>query len=271
MRRRRAARDSRSRGGIGFPRDDVAGHRRPDIALQHDAFNPIPGGRVPFYPVRKRGSCSTCRWCRRRRSTRRVGAAPAARRDEAWHAEKMRKQGSGVPARAGSSRPSWSPRPACRTPTPSASWSFSAEQTVQAITAQRAGVDVDDAGAVMGASPPQMRGAVLGRLKAEFSLVAMKAGCLRAFEALQGGAGAAVPPSPAAVPPGRGRGAGSLRLRRRPRPQWCRRWRSRRALGRMRACWAVRVRRLPPWLFRGLGCVLSPSGFSRAYLVWLGF
>jgi hypothetical protein len=54
-------------------------------------------------------------------------------------------------------------------------------------------VDVDGAGAVMGASPPQMRGAVLGRLKAEFSLVAMKAGCLRAFEALRGGGGAAVP------------------------------------------------------------------------------
>jgi hypothetical protein len=65
-------------------------------------------------------------------------------------------------------------------------------------------VDVDGAGAVMGASPPQMRGAVLGRLKAEFSLVAMKAGCLRAFEALRGGGGAAVPPAPAAVPPGLG-------------------------------------------------------------------
>ena len=52
--------------------------------------------------------------------------------------------------------------------------------------AQRAGMDVDSAGAVMGASAPQMRGAVLGRLKAEFSLVAMKAGCLRAFEALRG-------------------------------------------------------------------------------------
>jgi len=31
------------------------------------------------------------------------------------------------------------------------------EQTVQAIKAQRAGVDVDDAGAVMGASPPQLK------------------------------------------------------------------------------------------------------------------
>jgi len=40
-------------------------------------------------------------------------------------------------------------------------------------------MDVDSAGAVMGASAPQMRGAVLGRLKAEFSLVAMKVGCQR--------------------------------------------------------------------------------------------
>jgi hypothetical protein len=54
------------------------------------------------------------------------------------------------------------------------------------LGAQRAGVDVDSSGAVMGTSAPQMRGAVLGRLKAEFSLVAMKAGCLRAFEALRG-------------------------------------------------------------------------------------
>ena len=73
-----------------------------------------------------------------------------------------------------------------------------AEQTLQAITDQRAGVNVDDAGAVMRARPPQMRGAVLGRLKAEFSPVAMKAGCMRAFVVLRGGAGAAVPPAPAA-------------------------------------------------------------------------
>jgi len=77
-----------------------------------------------------------------------------------------------------------------------------AEQTVQAISAQRAGVNVD-AGAVMGASLPQMRGAVLGRLKAEFSLVEMKAGCMRAFEALWGGAGAAVPPKPPPQKPNR--------------------------------------------------------------------
>jgi hypothetical protein len=53
----------------------------------------------------------------------------------------------------------------------------------QAIVAERAGVDIDGVGAVMGASPPQMRGTVLGRLKAEFSLVEMKAGCLRVFAA----------------------------------------------------------------------------------------
>jgi hypothetical protein len=67
------------------------------------------------------------------------------------------------------------------------------------LGAQRAGVDVDSSGAVMGTSAPQMRGAVLGRLKAEFSLVAMKAGCLRAFEALRGGGAAAVPPASAAA------------------------------------------------------------------------
>jgi hypothetical protein len=72
-------------------------------------------------------------------------------------------------------------------------------QMVQAIVAQRAGVDVDNAGAVIGAGTPQMRSAVLGRLKAELSLVAMKAGCLRAFEALRCGGGAAVPPASAAA------------------------------------------------------------------------
>ena len=45
-------------GNPGFPAEmDPAGgvHRRPDIALQHDAFNPIPGMRVPFYRVGRRG------------------------------------------------------------------------------------------------------------------------------------------------------------------------------------------------------------------------
>ena len=79
-----------------------------------------------------------------------------------------------------------------------------ATQMVQAIGAQRAGVDVDSAGAVMGANTPQMRGAALGRLKAELSLVAMKAGCLHAFEALRCGGGAAVPPASAAALPGVG-------------------------------------------------------------------
>ena len=50
---------------------------------------------------------------------------------------------------------------------------------------------------------------LLWRLKVELSLVAMKAGCLRAFEALQGGNGAAVPPAPAAVLPGVGAYAGA--------------------------------------------------------------
>jgi hypothetical protein len=73
------------------------------------------------------------------------------------------------------------------------------EQTVQAIKAQRAGADVDDTGAVMGASPPQLRGTVLARLKAKFSLIAMKAGCVHVFESLRVVDAAPVPPPPAAV------------------------------------------------------------------------
>ena len=51
----------------------------------------------------------------------------------------------------------------------------------------------------MGASPPQLRGAVLARLKAEFSLVAMKAGCKRAFASLPAEAVAFAPPLPLRV------------------------------------------------------------------------
>ena len=40
-------------------------------------------------------------------------------------------------------------------------------------------------------APPAFLEQVLGRLKAESSLVAMKVGCLRALEALRGGGGAA--------------------------------------------------------------------------------
>ena len=76
------------------------------------------------------------------------------------------------------------------------------------IQARRPGADGDDGGAGMGASPPQLRGAVLARLKAEFSLVAMKAGCKRAFASLPAEAvaplaglgGPAVLPPPVAVP-----------------------------------------------------------------------
>jgi len=51
----------------------------------------------------------------------------------------------------------------------------------------------------MGASPPQLRGAVLARLKAEFSLVAMKAGCMRAMESLPAVAVEFAPPPPPAA------------------------------------------------------------------------
>ena len=57
---------------------------------------------------------------------------------------------------------------------------------------------MDDGGAGMGASPPQLRGAVLARLKAEFSLVAMKAGCMRALASLPAEAVALAPPLPLA-------------------------------------------------------------------------
>ena len=45
-------------GNPGFPAEmDPAGgvHRRPDIALQHDAFSQIPGVWVPFYWVGRQG------------------------------------------------------------------------------------------------------------------------------------------------------------------------------------------------------------------------
>jgi len=94
----------------------------------------------------------------------------------------------------------------------------------------------------------QMRGAVLGHLKAGFSLVAMKAGCLRAFEALPGVGAALAPPSSVAfvapvvqavaVSAGGGSCAGVLGGER---------------------CGGSR-----PWFSRSLSCVLSPSGVLRA-------
>jgi len=180
-------------------------HKRPDVALQHDAFNPIPGVRVPFYRVGLRGLALDLSLVSSA-SVDANGSAPRSRPDalKHWHAEKMRKHGLWC------SRQLWAFAPLVVSGVPHADslrlLELLATQTVQAIVAQRAGMDVDGAGtvAVMGASTPQMRGAVLGRLKAEFSLVAMKAGCLRAFEALRCGGGAAVPPAPAAALPGVG-------------------------------------------------------------------
>jgi len=182
-------------------------HKRPDVALQHDAFNPIPGVRVPFYRVGLRGLALDLSLVSSA-SVDANGSAPRSRPDalKHWHAEKMRKHGLWC------SRQLWAfaPLVVSTSGVPHADslrlLELLATQTVQAIVAQRAGMDVDGAGtvAVMGASTPQMRGAVLGRLKAEFSLVAMKAGCLRAFEALRCGGGAAVPPAPAAALPGVG-------------------------------------------------------------------
>jgi hypothetical protein len=49
-----------------------------------------------------------------------------------------------------------------------------------------------------------------------------------------------------------------LRLRLRSRPRWCRRWRSRRAVGRMRVCWAVQGEEAPG------------HGFFACLSVWFG-
>lgn len=58
-----------------------------------------------------------------------------------------------------------------------------ATQTVRAIQARRTGSRaIKDGATVMGAGPIQLLGAVLARLKAEFLLVAMKAGCMRALD-----------------------------------------------------------------------------------------
>ena len=195
-------------GNPGFPAEmDPAGgvHRRPDIALQHDAFSQIPGVWVPFYWVGRQGlaldvSLVSSASVDDPRSPPRPRPDALRRR----HAEKMGKHGLWC------SHQGWgfAPLVVSTAGVPHADslrfLELLSSQMVQAIGAQRAGVDVDSAGAVMGASAPQMRGAVLGRLKAEFSLVAMKAGCLRAFEALRGGGAAAVPPASAAALPGVG-------------------------------------------------------------------
>ena len=58
------------------------------------------------------------------------------------------------------------------------------------------------------------------------------------------------------------------RFRLRPRPQWRRRWRSRRVVGRMRACWAVTREEAPGRGFLRSGCV-----FCLRFLclhIWFG-
>jgi len=260
-------------GNSGFPAEmDPAGgvHRRPDIALHHDAFNPIPGVRVPFYRDRLRGlaldvSLVSSAAVDDPRSPPRPRPYALKRR----HAEKMGKHGLWC------SRQGWgfASLVVSTAGVPHADslrfLELLASQMVQAIGAQRAGMDVDNAGAVMGASAPQMRGAVLGRLKAEFSLVAMKAGCLHAFEALQCGGGAAVPTASAAALPGVGGGAGSSAFGRVRGPGGARggglggRWV---VCGRAGRC---RVRRLPAVVFSRSGSWFFPVLGSFACLsVW---
>jgi len=182
-------------GNPGFPAemDRLGGvHRRP-----------IPGVRVPFYRDRLRGLALDVSLVSSA-SVDAVGSAPRPQHDalKHRHAEKMRNHGLWCSLQ----RWAFAPLVVSTAGVPHADslrfLELLATKTVQAIVAQRAGVDVDGAGAVMGASTPQMRSAVLGRLKAELSLVAMKAGCQRAFEALRCGGGAVVPPASAAALPG---------------------------------------------------------------------
>ena len=102
------------------------------------------------------------------------------------------------------------------------------------------------------------------------NLFATKAGCLcvRGSPVRGRGGGA---PGLGRGSPGRGRGAGSSRLRLRSRPRWCRRWRSRRAVGRVRACWAVQGEEAPGRGFFAVWVVVFPRFGGFACLsVWFG-
>jgi hypothetical protein len=160
-------------GNPGFPAEmGPAGgvHRRPDIALQHDAFNPIPEVRVPLYRIGLRRLALDLSLVSSA-SIDAVGSAPRPRPDalKHRHAEKMRKHGLWCV------RQGWdfAPLVVSTAGVPHADslrfLELLSSQMVQAIGAQRARMDVDSAGAVMGASAPQMWGAVLGRLKANSS------------------------------------------------------------------------------------------------------
>ena len=62
-----------------------------------------------------------------------------------------------------------------------------------------------------------------------------------------------------------------LRLRLRSRPRWCRRWRSRRAVGRVQVCWAVQGEEAPGRGFSRSGLWSFPvlGGFA-CLSVWFG-
>jgi hypothetical protein len=54
--------------------------------------------------------------------------------------------------------------------------------------------------------------------------------------------------------------------------RWCRRWRSRRAVGRMRACWAVQSGEAPGSGFFAVWVVVSPPfGLFACLSVWFGY
>jgi len=109
---------------------------------------------VPFHQVRQRGLVLDVSLVSSA-SVDPGGSAPHPRTDalKHWHAEKMRTPATAYDVCGRAPRGLHVRRAARRLPP------FSAHQ---------AGVDVDGAGAVMGSRPPQMRGAVLGSLKAEF-------------------------------------------------------------------------------------------------------
>ena len=109
---------------------------------------------MPFHQVRQRGLVLDVSLVSSA-SVDPGGSAPHPRTDalKHWHAEKMRTPATAYNVCGRAPRGLHVRRAARRLPP---------------FSAHRAGVDVDGAGAVMGASPPQMRGAVLGSLKADF-------------------------------------------------------------------------------------------------------
>jgi len=142
-------------------------HKRPDVALQHDAFNPIPGVRVPFYRVGLRGLAFDVSLV----SSVSVDADVSALRPR----PEAPARGEDGEARALVFAPALGVRAprglhvrraARRLPPPSGA-PRGADGAGNRGSMGRCGRR-RQCGRVMGASPLQMRGAVLGHLKADF-------------------------------------------------------------------------------------------------------